>query len=103
MVNSVTFDDGTKYTDENTTCSIQRYLEALGEKVETIEYHEKRRTDRITLTTTIILLWFFVKAREFATLVTVIEPAPPFTANHIPTCTSKLLGCLILPVKRNRP
>ena len=42
MVNSVTFDDGTKYTDENTTCSIERYLEALGEKVETIEYPTKK-------------------------------------------------------------
>jgi len=43
MVNSVTFGDGTKYTDENTTRSIQRYLEALGEKIETIEYSTKKR------------------------------------------------------------
>lgn len=43
MVNSVTFDDGTKYTDEKTISSIQTYLEALGEHLETMEYTTKKR------------------------------------------------------------
>jgi hypothetical protein len=43
MVNSVTFNDGTKYTDENTTTSIRTYLEALGEQVENLEYSMKKR------------------------------------------------------------
>lgn len=46
MVHSVTFDDGTKYTDEKTTTSIQNYLEALGEKIEYFEYSMKKRPDR---------------------------------------------------------
>jgi len=46
MVNSVTFGDGTKYTDEKTITPVQTYLEALGEKFETMEYStKKRRTD----------------------------------------------------------
>lgn len=43
MVNSVTFDVGTKYTDENTISSIRTYLEALGEHLETMEYNTKKR------------------------------------------------------------
>jgi len=43
MVNSVTFGDGTKYTDEKTTTSVQTYLEALGEKFESLEYSTKKR------------------------------------------------------------
>jgi hypothetical protein len=43
MVNSVTFDDGTKYTDEKTITPVQTYLEALGEKFETMEYSTKKR------------------------------------------------------------
>lgn len=43
MVRSVTFDDGTKYTDEKTTASIQNYLEALGEKIEYFDYNMKKR------------------------------------------------------------
>jgi len=43
MVNSVTFGDGTRYTDEKTTTSIQNYLEALGEKIEYFDYNMKKR------------------------------------------------------------
>jgi len=43
MVNSVVFGDGTKYTDEKTITPIQTYLEALGEKFETMEYSTKKR------------------------------------------------------------
>ena len=46
MVRSVTFDDGTKYTDEKTTTSIQNYLEALGEKIEYFDYNMKKRPNR---------------------------------------------------------
>jgi len=45
MVNSVTFGDGTKYTDEKTITSVRTYLEALGEKIENFEYSTKRRPD----------------------------------------------------------
>lgn len=42
MVNSVTFDVGTQYTDEKTISSIRTYLEALGEHLETMEYSTKK-------------------------------------------------------------
>ncbi|PYS60200.1 MAG: hypothetical protein DMF74_19340 [Acidobacteria bacterium] len=45
MVNSVTFGDGTKYTDEKTITSVRTYLEALGEKIENFECSTKRRPD----------------------------------------------------------
>jgi hypothetical protein len=45
MVSSVIFGDGTKYTDENAKTSVQTYLEALGERIETIDYGAKKRPD----------------------------------------------------------
>ena len=45
MVNSVTFGDGTKYTDEKTITSVRTYLETLGEKIENFECSTKRRPD----------------------------------------------------------